>query len=274
MEDNNKLEQLKEDYLNFLSNKVKQLPQQLQKPNDKIKLFHGTTLKYLNSILVNGLLPRKSLNVNNWEERPSHEEVCYLTNKWHYFYADQSTTMYMKNNFEENNHRWWENYETFPCYVELSIPRELLVADEDFIGTTYMIHKLNKFMQKNQEIKWNELISWEESLANYGTVGILGSIKPENLISFTIIADIEWFYRYINSSGSQYHKDYLKWQGGKGKGKLKFMELLELEDKSSKIATWWMKDIPKNSLIHSFTWDPEKNKILLKFNEIIYENKK
>lgn len=61
--------------------------QGVEEPWETITLYHGTTTRYLNNIIQNGLTPRKVNQVNNFVEVPSNEELVYLTTKWHYWYA-------------------------------------------------------------------------------------------------------------------------------------------------------------------------------------------
>lgn len=44
-----------------------------------MKLYHGTSEKYLSSILKNGITPRATNKISNWEDAPSNPHMIYLT---------------------------------------------------------------------------------------------------------------------------------------------------------------------------------------------------
>lgn len=255
------LKPLKEDYKQFL----KSLSQEeiLSQPlsGEKVRLFHGTTTAYLNSILKEGILPRSTTQHHNWESNPSVESVVYLTNKWHYFYAYTATDEYMNRKYGEDyihnpEYQWWNTFETLPCYIECHIPVELLVADEDFFFSDYALKKLNSALKKDKDF----FIDYKESLSQYGTVGIVGKVDPKFLTSFTVMGDIRNLMQYFISSESTYHKEYQSWQQGKGKGKLKLLDLMKREEETFINGTWFVKDLPKNSIAR-FGVNPNTNRI-------------
>lgn len=125
---------LKAVYMKQIDEKINNLNSIQVDENDTISLFHGTSTYYLNEILTFGLLTRKESKINNWENNPSFDQLTYLTKKWQYVYAYNA----MLNLYEK------ENIATYPCYIEFKVPKALLVPDEDFINTKYMIKKLNK----------------------------------------------------------------------------------------------------------------------------------
>lgn len=210
--------------------------------SDTVTLYHGTTFGHLNSILKYGILPRAITNIDNWEDveliLPSTSNVVYLTNKWHYFYAYQATGTYMEKNYQRIN--WWDTGETFPCYVECVVPKALLVADEDFFNSKYMTQKIKTSIKKGKELT----VSWEESLAHYATVGVLGGVQPEWIRSFSVLAEPKLYYDFFLGD-TPYSKEFWAWTQGKGKGKIKLIDMMKREDQSLSNATWMMKDAPK-----------------------------
>ncbi len=218
-----------------------------------VTLYHGTSVENLNGILLNGFLIREKSNISNFKEDiESNKNLIYLTNKWHYFYAFNA---YLNSSKEDKM-----NYFDLPCYVEVKVPKYLLVEDEDFFFSLYVKNKLKKCIKQNK--RYLEL-SWEESLAQYGTVAVLGDIDRKYLVSFTILADMDILYTNFISENSQYQKELANWAKGKGKGKLKSMELVALED-SPKNITYWMKDVPEGHIIREIFLNPKTNMLLYK----------
>ena len=222
---------------------------------DTITLFHGTNTKYLNSILTNGILNRKEIGISNWNEFSSMESLVYLTNKWHYFYAINSLFTIIDDLKKDEQ-------VAFPCYVECVIPKDLIVVDEDFFISNYSIKKARNAFKKNKEFT----LTWEECLAQYGTVAVLGNIPVKYIKSFTILGDVEYFMEELMADDCQYKKDYIKWQSGKGKGDLNINDLIGLESKSKLNGTWWLKDLKKNSLVEDIIMNPNTGKISIVFS--------
>lgn len=243
----------------------------ISNPNDTVRLFHGTNTLHLNNILFEGLLPRESSKNGNWNDlSPSHPKLVYLTNKLHYFYASASITKYMTDKYENIEDRaWWKTFEAMPCYIELAVPKELLVADEDFFTSNYLKKRIES--QKKKGIKYFDMssITWEECLAQYGTVASIGKIDPKYIVSFTAIGDPEWFWNYVDRPDCQYQKEYLKWVDGKGKGKLTWLDMAKLENKTMAVGTWWMKDLPKNHYIKEFRLHGKNKNIQIFFKPML-----
>jgi hypothetical protein len=224
---------------------------------DTVTLYHGTSSYYLNDILRTGILARSHTKNNNWvDSRPSIENMTYMTNKWHYTYAINSFIELQKQGINDNN---------YPAYIECKVPKALLEIDEDFLYSNYMINKLKSF-NKNNESELN--ITWEECLAQYATVGVIGNIPREYIVSFTILGEDELFKDIFISSDSQYYKEFLKWMAGKGKGKLKLIDLLKMEAKSPYNGTWWVKNIPPSSFIGDIFRNPQTNMLSIQFKHL------
>lgn len=227
--------------------------------NDTVTLYHGTSINSLNGILLNGILVRSEINISNFDKKvESNDKLIYMSNKWHYFYAHNAFKM---------NSKGKDDYFSLPCYLEAKIPKALLVEDEDFLHSPYVKNKIKRCIKRND--KYLE-ISWEESLAQYGTVAIIGNLDRSLIESFTILADLNLFYENFISPASQYHKELIKWGEGKGKGKLKFMDLVELED-SAKNITYWMKDFPKDHIITDMFMNESTDMLSLKVGRVVNE---
>lgn len=258
---------MKEDYWKSLEQIDVEEAQATANPNDTVTLYHGTTTAYLMNILLSGILPRSETNLNNWKSNPSFEKLVYLTNKWHYFYAFNATNSYMSDKYgddwlEDNQEfQWWVTGETLPCYIECKVPTGLLIADEDFLASRYFVNKLKSAMKKGKDLTYD----WMECLAHYGTVGVIGGIKPEHIVSFTVMADIRVLHEYFLDEKSQYVKEFRKWQLGKGKGKLNAIDLMKIEMKSDYNGTWWIKDLPKDLVGIKFAINQSTNKISLQY---------
>lgn len=209
----------------------------------KITLFHGTTLRNLNNILINGLLPRKITNNegNFTGHLKSNPELVYLTNKWHYKYAMMGMDAYKTDTYQK------EGFDVgdIPCYVEVEVRICDLLPDEDFINYPYVINKVSKsFLRKDDSVK----VVYDECLKNFGTVAHIGRILPSSITSFTILGNLLNFIEVIMANDGQYNKDILNHVAGKGVGKLNLSDLFKLEtvnDNYKSNTTYWQKDIIK-----------------------------
>lgn len=225
-----------------------------EKGNRMVTLFHGTSLYHLNSILLNGLLPRRKSNLSNYdEELESNPYLVYLTNKWHYFYANAACNTLIKAGTPLGQ-EW-----NIPAYVEFKLPLEYLTLDEDFFHSKYVKDKLKSCLKKQKPFLE---LTLEECLAQYATAAHLGEILPSSIVSFTILTDMDCLRKNFLTT-SQYQKEFIKWGQGKGKGSLKFIDLVQLEDSPYNL-TFFMKDVPQNSIISEFIFKESENKYALK----------
>lgn len=263
----NMFDEAKKDYIESLSQiNVEELRKNIDK--DKcVQLFHGTTTAYLNDILENGIMPRGLTKQHNWKENPSVDKIVYLSSKWHYFYSYQATEVYYKNKYGEEacenrpDLRWYSTWESFPCYIECLVPKALLVADEDFIYTTYMKQRILSSLNRNKPFS----ISWEECRDHFGTVGVFGGVPKEYLVSFTILGEPKLFNDFFLDSNSLYRKEFDKWQKGRGKGKIRLIDLIKREAESDQNGTWFLNQIPQEKEIGSIGLNPETKKLAITF---------
>jgi hypothetical protein len=207
-----------------------------------ISLFHGTSLYHINKILIDGVLPINETSISNYEGNlKSNVNLVYLTSKWHYQYAYYTFA-------KLNNEGKVAEDMNFPCYVECKIPYSELVIDEDFFHSKYILQKLRRCLVRGEK---EMEVTVEECLNHYGTVAHLGRIKRKNIESFTILANLPLFLENFIDSKSQYQKDVQKWGKGRGKGELRFLDLLKLEDDKYNL-TFEMKNIPEGCIITKF----------------------
>lgn len=235
------------------------------KVKDTITLYHGSTTAYLNQILKHGLLPRKETYNDNYEKISSSAfNTVYLTNKWHYVYAYKATDVYIQKKAEQEKREvipWWMSWETIPCYIECEVPKALLVPDEDFFHSKYISQKIKSALKKGFD---SIEMTWEESLAHYATVGVVGGIPAEYIKSFSILGELE-LQKELMFDKSAYQKDYKKWATGKGKGDLKLLDLMKREDRSTMNGAWFMDQLPKNKEIKQIGKNPSSNTIAIVF---------
>lgn len=221
----------------------------------KIKLFHGTSLRYFNDILLGGLQKRNITQRSNFEDEiKSNENLVYLTNKWHYWYAYKAVETL--NKMDEAN-------VNVPCYIECEVEVKNLIMDEDFFHSKYVKTKLKNCLKRHEQ--YMEL-KYDECISQYGTVAHIGDISRDNVISITILAGAKTFLKNFIVPSSQYQKDLLKWGSGKGKGQLKFMDLLELEDQKYDL-TFQLEDIPSGYTVKDIILDEENDRYRLYFNK-------
>lgn len=247
-------DQLKKEHLR----QVEELVNSNKRDNDEtktIKLFHGTSLRYFNDILLGGLQRRNITQRGNFEgEIKSNENLVYLTSKWHYWYAYKAYETLFNNN---------ENDKNVPCYIECEVPVKNLVMDEDFFHSKYVKTKLKNCLRRHEQ--YLEL-KYDECLSQYGTVAHIGDIPRDKVISITILAGTKTFINNFINPKSQYQKDLIKWGSGKGKGSLKFMDLLELEDQKYDL-TFQLEDIPSGYTVKDILLDEENDRYRLYFNK-------
>jgi hypothetical protein len=254
-------EQLKEQYHEMVNSLI-QKGERDNQDNSMVTLFHGTNLKRLNTILLSGLVPNNITGINNFEgELKSNEHLIYLTNKWHYWYAFQTYMNYRIEEQEDNRDIY-----NIPCYVEVRVPANRLIIDEDFFHSSYIKTRLKSALKKGK----TELeLSYQECLSQYATVAHIGRIERKDIVSFTLLVNLDLVRTNFIQEGSRYMQDLEKWSHGKGKGKLSLEELFILEDDPANL-TFTLKDIPKDNVITEFVRkdNDEERRFALRFGKV------
>lgn len=260
----NPLETLKQEYMVSVKNQFKDvdIAQVWKSSKEFVTLYHGTSSYFLNDILTNGILPRNLTEHHNWEKAPSNEDIIYLTNKWHYNYAYHTTETLLEKKYGEEWHKiseaqWWLTLNPVPIYVECKVPKELLIADEDIFYSNFMRAKIKSCVRQNKPLS----LTWDESLSQYGTVGVFGGIIPSAIETFTVLADGRLRLELMDEDKT-YFKEVKKWNKGYGKGKLKKEDLLKIEKKYERIGKFNVKQIPKGLIITEFGMSPSKEFVL------------
>ena len=192
-------------------------------PRDgKVRLFHGTTTKYLAEIQEKGLVPRAVTKNSNWNaertvktyfgyERSleSLGDRIYLTDLWHYYFAFNATMMV--------DQQWFKTWSIAPIFVEVEVREENLGPDEDYVhnGRRVLtrIHQAAEklgvqkgvddtisiavdmkypdtridvgFKSRTERVK----VTWRDSIEEYGCVAHIGRIMPSQIKSITILGD-------------------------------------------------------------------------------------
>jgi len=222
---------------------------------EKLILFHGTSLHYFNDILMYGLLRRNITGVSNFGEKiKSNENSVYLSKKWHYWYAYNSYNNLLNNGIKDMN---------IPCYIECEVPVSSLVPDEDFFHSKYVLNKIKTCLKEDKQFLE---LKYDECLNHYGTVAHLGNIQRDDIVAITILANEKLFLKNFIDYKCQYYKDLQKWGNGKGKGVLKFIDLLKLEDDKYNL-TFQLKDVPAGNIIDGIKLNKEQDKYVLHFNK-------
>lgn len=249
---------VKESIMEQIQNWEKDYDREKINENDYVKLYHGTSSYYLNSILQNGILPRRETGNDNFEHVSSNEVVTYLSNKWHYHYAYHANEELLRKEYGEDwsmnpKAQWWLTLNPVPVYIECKIPKQLLVLDEDIVHSRYFTNKVKQANKKGKALE----LTWEDCLTHYGTVGVIGAIKPEWITSFTVLADAKLYLELKDENGA-YEREVSAWFKGKGKGKLKKQDLKNIEAKHQMVGTFPIDMIPNGCLVTEFGLNDRK----------------
>jgi len=146
-----------------------------------MKLYHGTSTKFLKSILKNGITPRIINENDNWTHSPvksSRKEYVYLTSLWGFglFFGDNSCG---------------GSKTALPVILEVEVDKENLEQDDDMkaIG--------EKFVKGfNTDAKG--------SLKILGTVAHRGTIEPNQITRIYIIRDMIYMLNFEKDGFNQF----------------------------------------------------------------------
>lgn len=156
-----------------------------------MKLYHGTSARYLPSITKKGLIPRGSKK-SNWPTTPSHPGVVYLTNAYAVYFANQALTKKDKK------------------LLVLEVDTKKLhpftfVPDEDFLAEIFQKSMKNTTPTERSRIFVQQLVQNQAlfdskpiqlSLQHLGTVGYMGHI-PKSAITKVALVDVTEAQDYI-----------------------------------------------------------------------------
>lgn len=145
------------------------LTKHIEDNDDTITLYHGSSSKYLNEILHNGLQPRNMHGNRNFEdwENPSHGDLVYLSPYLQYWYAFIATG----NNLAdyEELHNVTLDYEDYyartgdvPIIIEVSVPKSWLTFDEDIAYYRPFVEQYNE--NPSHAVK---ALDWQYSLRQH-----------------------------------------------------------------------------------------------------------
>lgn len=232
---------------------------------DTVTLYHGTNSVHLNSILENGILPHNLTGRHNWEDERAkpNENVVYLTNKWHYWYAYNSLEKLLRDKYGEDwssvpEAQWWLTGNPMPLYIECKVPKVYLTLDEDIVYSKFIKDKVKAAMKKGEDLELN--VNWEDCLAHQGTVGVRGGIRKEFIHSITFLGDPK-LYLALMGEKTVYQKEFRKWIEGKGKGKMKNENLINVEQQYDFIGNIQVKSLPKGYKISQLYYDKSEKSI-------------
>ena len=149
-----------------------------------MKLYHGTSKKYLPRILEEGLKPRGKNGTNNWKHSVgSNPKTIYLTDAYALYFAHIAS----------------DNHNMDMIVIEIDTDKLnpfCIMPDEDWLEQTSRrggpapqdksMHYRTKWYRKRLT---NFQHYWKESLEGLGTCGYLGFISTESITRYAIIPD-------------------------------------------------------------------------------------
>ena len=174
--------------------------------SEYLLLYHGTSLSKLESILKDGIMPRRLSGKSNWDDNESHDNMVYLTNSYAPYYSlasledDDDKPVVLEIKFDEesmmnlfpdedaleqvNNSKYADSYELgdldianwhsdFPIgFSEMSMEDRTLW----FKDNLYEFHMDSK----------NRMF-YEKSLALLGTCCHEGMISADKIVRYSLL---------------------------------------------------------------------------------------
>ena len=142
-------------------------------------LYHGTSAKYLDQILEQGIQPTETTNQNsNWDVHSAPDRV-YLTDTYPLYFAITAAM----------------ELDSDAVIIEVEVDESELVPDEDFLAqatrvTSNLIDDTQYFRDNLYTTEFNYSLSElaEKSLEGLGTACIK-CVKPEHIIRYTVIPE-------------------------------------------------------------------------------------
>ncbi len=143
---------------------------------DSLILYHGTSTRYLDKILKEGIVPRNTKK-GNWQ-LVSRKGQVYLTIAYPLYFAINACKVNKDN----------------PVVVKIQLNKDdmnLLYPDEDFIGQVLHqrigagnLQEITNLVDI-EEYKHN----WNDSLTKMGNVSYKGKITPDKIVDYVVVTD-------------------------------------------------------------------------------------
>ena len=154
----------------------------MKNKNMKLVLYHGTSTKYLDKILKEGIKPRGNKN-GNWKHSvKSKKDLVYLTDTYAPYFANAATK---------------KPYKPVIIKLEINTKDFELYPDEDFICQSIIKTNNNKGLSLNE---LTEIIDpkmypeqWKKSLKYFGNIST--NYIPKECIKSYCIGDFMEFLR-------------------------------------------------------------------------------
>ena len=157
-----------------------------------MKLYHGTSIKNLESILANGLRPRGD-SPGHWEDYPSRPDMVYLTTAYPFFFGL---------NTRDDDKTGTTRHTKLVIEIESTqLDQDLLYPDEDFVVQLFAYH-LQKSLSEIHDAMRARLIdisqayddsdtsqsvlAWEESINALTTCCYRGTIPRKAMTRYCV----------------------------------------------------------------------------------------
>lgn len=138
-----------------------------------MKIYHGTSSRFLNSILKKGIIPRRKRN-GHWEDYPSHPDMAYLSIAYPFYFAACTA-----------------DNDELSLVLEIDtdlLDEKLFYPDEDFIaqglaGPSGDLNKIHNTARRNLA-KFRDY--WQESINRMGNCCYKGVIPPKAIMRYCL----------------------------------------------------------------------------------------
>ncbi len=159
-----------------------------------MKLYHGTSLKHVEAILRDGILPRET-KPSVWEEYPSRNDCVYLTAAYPLFFAACAI-----------DDRKTEKLAVFEIETDKLVQSRFL-PDEDCVAQALQdkstrgekaFQKLHFEVQARLE-EWAPL--WKDSIEHLGNCCYRGPITPQAITRYAVLDLSQRFWLYDSMLG-------------------------------------------------------------------------
>jgi hypothetical protein len=146
----------------------------------KMKLYHGTNIRYLDTILKQGLSPRqntKGKKKGNWTISPSHQDMVYMSTAYPWYYAVMAHEI-KKDDFTKGV--------VFEIDTD-ALDQEQLYPDEDFV---WQVMKEHIPGLKHPDVRKNLTdyqYLWKKSLKYSGCICHEGIIPASAITRYCVV---------------------------------------------------------------------------------------